>query len=307
MINRPDFSIIIVSWNTRELTLHAIQSVYDQHESNVEIIVVDNASSDDTIKAVTARFPDVRIIANSENLGYAHANNQGMRQARGDYFVLLNSDAELKSMGLLHTIKSTFETHPKTGILGGTLRLTSGAIQAVGRQFLTFNRLVKQQLLFNSAPMFKDKAVESDRLIFVDYVDGAFLAIPARVVQDIGFMRADFFMYGEDMEWCARASLFGWDVAVLPSLEILHHHAASSKQNFRRILVQNALNNCRFLADHEMLLRAKQAFIVYLGGMLLRVPLSILRRNGLALDYWNAFRDCLKLQSRLKTELTGRS
>lgn len=303
----PLFSVIIVSWNTCDLTLKAIQSVYDQQKSNVEIIVVDNASSDDTVTAIQKEFPDVQLIANENNLGYARANNLGMQQAKGDYFVLLNSDAELKSPGLFDTIKDTFETHPKLGVLGGTLRLTSGAIQAVGRQFLTFNRLVKQQLLFNSAPVFKHRNAGEDRLIQVDYVDGAFLVIPARVVQDIGLMREDFFMYGEDMEWCARAKSYGWQVAVLPSLAVLHHHAASSKQNFRHILVQNALNNCRFLADHERILRARQAFVVYLGGMLLRVPLSVLRRNGLALDYWNAFRDCLKLQSRLKTELTGRS
>ncbi len=305
MKQTPLFSVIIVSWNTLELTLKAIQSVFDQNESAVEIIVVDNASSDNSVAAIEQQFPQVHVIQNNDNVGYARANNLGMLQARGDYFILLNSDAELTSPLVFDKIKDTFEEFPRLGILGGTLRLPSGAIQAVGRQFLTFNRLVKQQLLFSSVPLFKEQK-HKNRLRHVDYVDGAFLAIPAGVVKEIGPMREDFFMYGEDMEWCARATLYGWRVAVLPSIEVLHHHAASSKQNYRRILVQNALNNCRFLADFETLPRAKQAYSVYLGGMLLRVPLSVLRRNGLALDYWKAFRDCWTLRSRLKYELMGR-
>jgi len=298
----PIFSVIIVSWNTRSLTLQAIQSILNQQYRSVEIIVVDNASSDDTVQAVKDRFPHVLLITNEENVGFARANNQGIAAARGQYFVLLNSDAQLLSDDIFRIAQQSFAEDDSLGILGGKLLLANGQVQAFGRSFLTLDRLVKQQLLFSSFPKRRE---EKRKIKSVDYVDGAFLVISRHVVDAIGLMREDYFMYGEDMEWCARASRAGWRVKVRNDLLIRHVHAASSKQNYRTVLVQNALNICRFMYEYEGEQKAKIAFDVFIAGMALRMFLSLIRRNRLALNYWQAVFDCFKLRKSLKHILSA--
>ena len=304
MQNAPVFSVIIVNWNTKDLTLKAIASIYAQHEPNVEIIVVDNNSSDGSLSTITKMFPAVEIIANKTNAGFARACNQAMSQAKGRYFILLNSDAEILSPRAFETVQKTFENNSQLGILGGLLRLDNGKIQSMGRQLLTLRRLIKEQLLFSSK-ICRKKGVRTKSMLSVDYVDGAFLVIPASVVKSIGMLREDFFMYGEDMEWCKRATSLGWQVKVLPLIEILHHHGVSSRKNFRRVLVENVESNCRFLLDHEGLSHAKLAFHVYMVGFLLRIPISWLRQNGLSLYYRQALGDCFKRRSSFFTDLTN--
>ena len=305
---RPDFSILIVNWNTRDLTLACIRSVKERNRHSLyEIVLVDNGSDDGTVEAVRARFPDVRIIENVENVGFSRANNQGIQTARGELILLLNSDTFLDSEEPLQRLWDYFSKNARAGIAGATLVLPNGTFQAAGRSFLSVKNLVKQQLLFSSAPAFKKAPSDRRTPYSVDYVDGAFLCIRQRVIDEIGPLNEDYFMYGEDMEWCARARNHGWDVVVLPDIRVIHHHAASTKQNFRKALVENMLNVSRFLGRTHGTKAAKQAFEVYMLGTLLRIPLSALRRNGLWRDYAGAFRDAWKARTRLKNSFRGKS
>jgi GT2 family glycosyltransferase len=290
------FTIIIVNWNTKELTTKCIQSIYEKKLMvPFEIILVDNASSDGTAQYVCNEFPDICIIENDENVGFARANNQGIRQAKGKYILLLNSDTALKSEKPLIRMSEYFENNLNTGIVGGTLVLPNGKIQSQGRQFLSLKILVKQQILFSSAQLFKRFIRQNEQQDYkADYVDGAFLCIRKSVIEQIGLLNENYFIYGEDMEWCYRAKQAGWKVSVLPDIVVLHEHAASSRQNFRRVLLNNALNNSRFICLAHGKTRAKIAFNIYLLGMLLRIPLSIMRKNGLGKDYMHGFIDCLK-------------
>ncbi len=300
----PTFSVIIVSWNTCALTLQAIRSVYAQGDSGVEVIVVDNASSDDSVERIRKEFPDVRLIVNAENLGYARANNMGLAAARGDYFLLLNSDAELLSRDTFEKLRRVFEAQPEVAAVGAKLVLPNGKVQALGRPFLTLKRLIKEQLLFAHA--FADHDASPLRSpVEAEYIDGAFLAVRRKTVEQIGMLDESFFMYGEDMDWCRRMKAAGWRLIVLPELVVLHHHAAGSKQILRKVLLHNALNNCRYLARYESAATAKAAFDVYLLGMALRVPLSLFRRNRLARSYLGGFIDALKMRGRLEKLLQG--
>ena len=298
----PRFSIVIVNWNTRDLTIAAIASVYAVDDRYVEIIVVDNASQDDSAEAIRRQFPNVVLIQNDENLGFSKANNIGIRKARGEFIVLLNSDAEIKSKDALNKLEHTFRANKDVGILGGKLFRPNGSLESLGRSFLTLKELVKMQLFFRMA-FPKNRKAEHYKLIYVDYVAVAFLAVRKTVIEEIGLLNEAFFMYGEDMEWCARAHDYGWRIAVMPEVEVMHHHAASSVKNFRKVLVENAINTCRFMwwkyGAHE----AKVAFYIYLLGMAIRIPLSMIRCNGLSCDYAFAFAQGLKILSNLQEKL----
>jgi GT2 family glycosyltransferase len=294
------FSVIIVSWNTCDLTLQAIRSVYAQNDPRVEVLVVDNASHDDSIEKIRSLFPQVRLILNDKNWGYAGANNIGMAAAKGEYFLLLNSDAELVSAAIFAKLKKSFLMNPNVAAIGAKLVLPSGKVQAVGRSFLTLKILIKEQLLFAAVQPVKIVSKKEKLFVDADYVPGAFLAVRRQVVEQVGNLNEAYFMYGEDMEWCRRMKRAGWRIVALPDLEVLHHHAASSKQNFRAVLIHNALNNCRYLARFENRADAKTAFDVFLAGMALRIPLSMVRRNGLALDYLAALLEAAHLRPKLK-------
>jgi N-acetylglucosaminyl-diphospho-decaprenol L-rhamnosyltransferase len=299
------FSVIIVSWNTYDLTLQAIRSVFAQNDPRVEVLVVDNASRDDSVEKIRALYPNVRLIVNKTNLGYAGANNIGMSAAKGDYFVLLNSDAELMSEAIFAKVHKTFLMNPDVAAVGGKLVLPSGKVQAVGRKFLTLKILMKEQLLFATVQPVDVPLKGSSPVVEADYLPGAFLCVRRHVVEQVGKLNEAYFMYGEDMEWCRRMKRAGWRVVALTDLVVRHHHSASSKQNFRAVLIHNALNNCRYLTRFEGNAKTKTAFDVFLAGMALRIPLSIVRRNGLARDYLAALIEAISLRPRLKTLLRG--
>jgi GT2 family glycosyltransferase len=295
-------SIIIVNWNTKELTAKCLQSIFDRISSNIEILLVDNASSDGSVEYLRQRFPDVTYIVNEENVGYARANNQAMKRARGDVFILLNSDTEILSPEPVEKIRTFFSQSPNVGIVGAKLYGSNGRILSLGREFMTVRSLVKSQIFFNNSPFFRKRIPISRQT--VDYVDGAFLVIRRQVVDQIGFLNERYFMYAEDMEWCADAQDAGWRIAVLPDIEVLHHHAQSSKKVLRRILIHNALNISRFIAKRQGFAEAKRAFGVLAAGLFLRSIISLFRKSTSAGDYWRAFVGCLKMSKELKVLLS---
>ncbi len=297
-------SFIIVTWNTRDLTLCCIQSIYEQESNAFEILVVDNNSQDDTCEQIEQKYPDVHLIRNDENQGYAKANNQGVIAAKGDLIILMNSDTELLTKDTIGKVISFFDMNINAGIAGACLLYPDGKVQACGRRFVTVFTLIKDQLLFQDSPLFK-KSSMSDTIQSVDYVDGAFLAIRKKVVERIGLLNENYFMYAEDMEWCAAAHDAGWGVYVIPGIKVLHVHAASSKKSFRKILILNAINQSRFLYKRYNMFNAICGYIVLIVGMFLRIPVNFARRNGLTTAYAQAVVKCLQLIPVFTKLVTG--
>ena len=297
-------TFIVVSWNTAEMTLRCVQSIIDKEHSDHEIIVVDNHSSDDTCRLLRERYPHVRLIENESNEGYARANNKGIKAAKGDLIILMNSDAALISPEPVRQIQEYLENEPNCGIVGARQVFPDGRLQSLGREFISVKSLIKSQILFSSAPVWRSGKIP-DHALAADYVDGAFLAIRRSVIDRIGLLNENYFMYAEDMEWCAAATAQGWTVRVLPKIEVLHEHAASSKKSFVNILVHNAVNQCRFLYKHYNMEKARQGFGILLVGMILRIPLSVIRRNGLARDYYLGVKKCWALLPVLSSVLSG--
>ncbi|MBN2089076.1 glycosyltransferase family 2 protein [candidate division KSB1 bacterium] len=295
------FSIIIVNWNTRELTLNCIQSIYQiEHSSDtIEIILIDNASSDGSVAAIKNKFKDVQLIENKENVGFAKACNQGIKTASGDIILLINSDILLKTNDTFKKINDLFDANPEIGIVSGKLFFPDGTLQTAGNKFITVWGLVKTQLLFSTAPIIKKIhqllfPQKSRRYHFSDYVAGAFLAILRRVIDKIGLLNENYFMYGEDMEWCARARQAGWKVAVHNEIEAIHFHAQSSKKNYEKMLFHNTKNNCQIIRYYHGKFQAKLAFFIYLKGMFLRIFIAFFRNRQQVAEYWHGLLNCWK-------------
>ena len=234
--HRTELSVIIASWNTVELTRAALRSL-DTHLSTVthEVIVVDNDSTDGSQEMIATEFPDVRLIRNTENVGFGRANNQAMAIAQGQWFLLLNSDAELVDesvVGLFERVKSD----ATLGVAHCQLLSPDGTLQHTTYRFphlkgalldsLGLSRFVPATVRADLLGGYWDQSFERD----VDSVAGAFMLLRREVYEDTSGFDERIFLYGEDIEWCLRIWEKGWRIRHFPSARILHHHHASSTQ-----------------------------------------------------------------------------
>jgi N-acetylglucosaminyl-diphospho-decaprenol L-rhamnosyltransferase len=232
-----DVSYIIVSWNVRDLLRRAIASVLaDTVEIESEITLVDNASRDGTVEMVRAEFPDVHLIANADNRGFAAANNQALGAARGRYIFLLNPDTELLP-GATRALVACLDQDPGVGIAGPQLLNADRTIQSSRRRFPTFiTALLESTRMQQRFPRNRWLARyylmdnRDDDVQLVDWVVGAALFVRRLVYDQIGGFDERFFMYSEEMDWCSRARAAGWQVLYFPRAAVIHHEAKSSEQ-----------------------------------------------------------------------------
>jgi GT2 family glycosyltransferase len=301
-------SVIVVNWNTRELAAQCLRSIFEKNTTvPFETIVVDNGSTDGSADALEREFAGIRLVRNTENLGFAKANNQAMRIARGDVFVLVNSDTVLTSAEPLRRIRSFFDEHPDFGIAGAKLVLPNGRIQSLGRRLPSLGSLIRSQLFFSTAPPFRARDREAvPAVIETECVDGAFLAIRGDVAARIGPMNEGYFMYAEDAEWCLAAGRAGFRIGVLSDVSVLHLHGRSALRDFAPILVHNAVNVSRFVNGTRGSTRAKGAFCVIALGMLLRIPINAVRDPRRAAAYARGFARCCALLPRLGAIVRGK-
>ncbi len=247
-----DLSVIIVSWNVRELLRQCLVSVVSRPSSVVrqergdlatgdwrlttEVIVVDNASADGTVEMLRADFTSVRVIANSENVGFTRGNNQALAIAQGRYLFLLNPDTELLP-GALPTLIDYAEAHPRAGIIGPRLFYGDGTPQSSRRRFPTlataFLESTKLQQWFprnRALTRYYMLDTSDDATQEVDWVNGSAMFVRREVYDQIGGLDEAFFMYSEELDWCYRAKRAGWQVVYLPTALVTHYEGKSSEQ-----------------------------------------------------------------------------
>jgi hypothetical protein len=243
-----DLSIVIVSWNVRDLLRRCLQSIIaeagphpDQRvwrieDWGLEIILVDNASTDGSPDMVRAEFPPVRLIANDENRGFTAANNQGLELCRGRYLLLLNPDTELLADALA-TMLSYMDAQPEVGALGPRLLYADGSQQSSRRRFPTFSTAVVESTVIQE--WWADNRIlrryymadtPDDATQPVDWVVGACLLVRREAYEQVGGLDEGFFMYSEELDWCRRLKAAGWQVIYLPTATIIHHEGKSSEQ-----------------------------------------------------------------------------
>lgn len=236
MSAHPDLSIVIVSWNVSALLKACLESIYrNAGPLHIEVIVVDSASSDNTVTMIRTAFPQVTLLAQSENVGFTRGNNIGLRQAGGQALFLLNPDTELIGDCLAQLV-SYLEANPRVGIVGPHTLNTDGTYQSTRRRFPTRTLAFFESTWlqpFAPAKLLEDFTFGSapeTATLDVDWVQGSALMARRAVLEQIGGLDEGYVMYSEEMDWCKRAKSAGWGVVYLGSASLIHHGGKSSEQ-----------------------------------------------------------------------------
>lgn len=236
---RPRLSVIIVSYNVSGYLDHCLDSVQMACEGlSAEIIVVDNASTDDSAEMVRRKYPGVILVENARNAGYSRANNQGIRAAAGEYVLLLNPDTLVPANAFRDSI-AFLEAHPDAGMMSLKLVNADGSFQpACRRSFPTpataFYRMTGLSRLFPQSRTFGRynlTYLDEDQTAEVDALCGAYMMIRSEVLRAVGGLDETFFMFGEDIDFCLRIKQAGWKVCYHPCCGVIHFKGKSSRKN----------------------------------------------------------------------------
>lgn len=245
-------SIIIVNWNTREILTQCLSSIYHRPPSETyEIWVVDNASTDNSVQMIKTSFPDVRLIENQENIGFAPANNQAIRMASGEYVLLLNPDTEVFA-GTFDTLLDFLQTHPETGAVGPKTLNPDGSLQTSCYPFPTLSRELWRLLhLDKIVPHGSYRMVDwEEHLHDVDALLGACILFPRRVLDEIGLLDENYFMYTEEIDLCYRVRQSGRKLFWIPQASIVHYGGQSTRQVGAEMFLQLYKSKVQFFRKH---------------------------------------------------------
>jgi len=282
-----DLTIVIVNYNTCKLTCDAIRSVLESITSfRYEVIVVDNDSSDDSVETIFRNFPEVILIRNDQNVGFARANNQAIRIAQGRYILLLNSDTVIQP-DTLQIMVSYMEQNPEVGASGCKVVLPDGSLDKACRRgfptpeasfyYLTgLSRLFPRNARLNQYQL---THLDPDESCPVDCLVGAFMMVRREVIQQVGLLDEDFFMYGEDVDWCYRIKQAGWVIYYYPRTSIMHYKGASSKRKPVKIVYE--FHRAMYLF-HKKHYRHQYSWLtnaVVYAGISLRLTLSLIQNT----------------------------
>ncbi|MBC8288673.1 MAG: glycosyltransferase family 2 protein [Nitrospinae bacterium] len=246
---RLDLSIIIVSFNTRDVLLDCLTSVYAQTEGiSYEVIVVDNASSDDTPAAVSENFPDVRLISNDVNGGFSSANNQGIRESTGKCVALLNPDTRLIENSF-QKICGYLQEHKEFSILGpgiidessqqSSTRLWEDTPLDAARKILGF---------YNPGDELQRMGDEEEALV----ISGCCFVVHRELFEEIGLLDENYFLYNEEDDFCRRARKHGKRICFFPETSIQHLQGKSTHQPEHRekVIVEAYKSNLYFYSKY---------------------------------------------------------
>jgi len=229
-----ELSIIILSFNTKDLTLKCINSIIEQYNQELEkkqfeIIIVDNASSDGTLYSVRKlKIGNLKIIESKENLGFSNGCNLGAKIASGEYLLFLNSDTLIKDQGFLKMIEF-IKKNEKIGILGGKLKNEDGTAQPSTGNFYNLFNLFFMLLGIERFGFLRNSPNETKK---VDWVSGACLTIRRKVFEKIGGFEKSLFMYWEDIDLCFKAKKKGYETYFYSEIILFHKSLASSNRSF---------------------------------------------------------------------------
>lgn len=231
-------SVIIVNWNVKELLKQCLDSIFREViESDCEVIVVDNHSTDGSVEMVRLRFPQVKLIANQENIGYGRAANQAAKIASGDLLFVLNPDTVVKGDTLLE-IKEFMEQNPRVGVGGCFVFCPDGKPQDCFFRFPTLaNSFSKNFSLFRVLPrtrftasLFDSISVSNGQM--PESVSGSAMVIRKLAFEQVGGFNENYFLYYEETDLCYRIRQKGWKIAAIPKTKVIHLLQQSARKNF---------------------------------------------------------------------------
>lgn len=254
-----DVTVSIVNWNTRDELRDCLKSVLSQDEISLEVIVVDNASSDDSTQMLRDDFADgVKLIENNENLGFGAAHNQAISVAKGRYVLILNPDSLVLREDVLKCMLGYMDANPDVGIAGPRILNPDGTLQFSARRFPPmFAGIFRHTVLGKIFP--KNRFVRGylmtdiphDQTMDVDWLSGSALLVRKDTLDQIGGFDKRFFMYCEDVDLCKRAHDAGWRVVYLPEAEISHRIGAASDKNPIAMIRQHHRSMLLYFLKHN--------------------------------------------------------
>ena len=231
-----DLSIVIVSYNTKELLNDCLTSINNATKpKSTEVFVVDNASSDRTVEHIKKQFPQVKLIANKKNLGFSKANNLAIKKAKGKYILVLNPDTKIMP-NTLDLMLKFMQNHKDVAIASCRVELPNGELDkdcrrhfpTPWRAFTHFSNLSKifaKSKIFDGYQMgYISNSVQHE----IDSCVGAFMFVRSSLIKKVGLLDEDFFFYGEDLDWCYRFKEAGYKIVYTPITKIIHYKGAAS-------------------------------------------------------------------------------
>jgi N-acetylglucosaminyl-diphospho-decaprenol L-rhamnosyltransferase len=305
-----DLSIIIVSWNVADLLAECLDSIL-RHAGDLqlEIIVVDSASTDHTVARLQADYPQFTLLPQAENVGFARGNNLGLQQAQGRHVLLLNPDTRVVGSALTDMVHF-LDQNPDAGIVGPHTLNADGSTQSTRRRFPTLalaffestwlQRFAPSRLLAHYYVQDQPDTGTFD----VDWVQGSALMARRTVYEQIGGLDEGYFMYSEELDWCRRAKIAGWRVIYQGSAQIVHYGGRSSDQVVARRHIHFQESKLRYFRIYHGVVAA-QVLRLYLllsyGIQLLLEAAKGLVGHKRALrqervrQYWQVLRSGLKV------------
>jgi len=300
----PDVSIIVASWNTRELLAACLRSVA-QEDIGAEVLVVDNASTDGSPEMLRREFGYVHLVANEENLGFARANNQGLRASRGRHVLLLNSDTVVQP-GALGAMIRFMDGHSRVGVCGPELLNVDGTLQQSWASFPSLWSELSGKLVRRRRPY----PTQDGRLAYeVDWIGGACLLMRRATFEAVGPLDERFFMYSEETDWCFRARERGWTICYYPEARVVHLGGASTRLSGTAMKAQLYRSKLLFFQKHYGRDRSRQLARLLRCRLLVKAllgrSLSVVTLNCSSLGR-AAYEEAHGLLTSLEPELRGR-
>lgn len=247
-----DLSVIIVNWNTKDLLVNCLQSLVDSlTTTSREIYVVDNGSTDGSQSAVKSCFSEVKLIENGRNLGFARANNMALREAKGRFLLLLNSDT-IVPRGAIEGLMQTMESDPFIGIGGLQLLNEDGSLQNSIYSFPSLvTELTNKSLLRRLFPAkYPGKEQNISKPVQVDGIIGSCMLVRREAMEQVGLLDEDYFFFFEETDWCLRMRKAGWKVVFDPAYSIWHLQGRSASTVNVRARIEYWRSRYTYFAKH---------------------------------------------------------
>ena len=280
---RPQVSVVIVTHDSRSFIETCLRAVLASRLSGeVEVVVVDNGSTDGTVEAVRAGFPGVRVVQPESRGGFARNANLGIRAGHGRYVLLLNPDTALEPDALL-ILWQSLEARPEAAAIGPRLERGDGVREASARRFPSLGRTLAQSLMLDRLPLLpalgSDLGRDAARDRSVDWLTGACLMVRREAIEGddqhrpAGFLDDRMFLFVEDTEWCWRLHAAGWDVLYTPRARVLHHKGSGHGFSAWRYAL-NCRGHAYFFRKHHGAMAACAYQVLLVPGLLLRAAIA---------------------------------
>ena len=284
-------SVVFLNYNTRDLTRQALSSVLAAAEGlEVEIFVVDNASVDGSADMVAEEFPQVKLIRNAANVGFAAGNNVALRQVTGEYVLLINTDTIVRR-DALRTMVEFLDAHPEAGACGCKILDPDGTLQLDSRRgfptpLAAFCKMSGLSRFFPKHPLiahYHMTYLDPEQTAEVEVLSGSCMMVRKAAMDQVGLLDEDYFMYGEDIDWCYRFHQAGWKIYYVPTTSIIHFRGESGRGVPLRILYRKSRAMSIFVNKH--MARRFRFFPLWLlqVGIALYGTFRLLTRAGRAL------------------------